>query len=106
MTQPVNLQSEVSVLKQQNEILKKQLIEQNKGVEGLLAQLDATRQTLNEAMNGAITIRTHLSMAQKQNQELNNVIDALKKEIENLRNQLIQKPENDEVIKDAINSQC
>lgn len=102
MTQPVNLQSEVSVLKQQIEILKKQLSDQSKGVEGLLAQLEATRQTLTEAMNGAITIRTHLSMSQKQNQELNNLVDSLKKEIENLRNQLIEK--NNEEVKDAANS--
>jgi len=57
-------------LKCENERLNKQIADNSVGVNGLLAQIDAYRQQLNEIMQVSINLRTNCILLQKHNSEL------------------------------------
>jgi phosphate starvation-inducible protein PhoH len=69
--------SDLETLTKENEELKRQFALNSQGVQGLLAQLDAHKQSLNEALNINLQLRTNLILFQKQNQEFTDQIKNL-----------------------------
>lgn len=82
------LENQVAVLKAENDKLKGQAVQNSQGIEGLLAQLDAHKGTLNESLNTAMQLRTNWILAQKQNKNLNDNIQMMQKTIDGLNKQL------------------
>jgi len=54
-------------------------------IEGLLSQLDASKQLFNESLNSVFQFRTQCIHLQKENQKLANQVNQLKAELEKLR---------------------
>ena len=77
----------MSELDKENAQLKQQLQNQTQGVNQLLAQLDAYKATLNDMVNNSVILRMNFTLSQKQVQELNVLVDTLKKELKNLQEQ-------------------
>jgi len=71
------LQNQVDTLTTENTKLKTQIAQTNEGVKNLLAQLDAHKQYLNEAIISNLSLRTNLFLGQKVNEELNAKISGL-----------------------------
>jgi polyhydroxyalkanoate synthesis regulator phasin len=65
--------------------LKAQIENGKKGVDGLLAQLDAHKQLFNETLNASLSQRTHNILLTKQNQELINKVHSLNDEVAALK---------------------
>lgn len=78
----------IEALQQENNTLKQQMAANSQGVQGLLAQLDAHKQSLNEALNVGLNLRTNLIMFQKQNEQLVAKIQEQEKQINSLNQQL------------------
>jgi hypothetical protein len=85
------LQDKFDRVSQENIALKKQLENNAQGVQGLLAQLDAHKQMMNDSLNQGLALRTQLILLQNQNKQLN-------EHNTSLRQQLAEKG-----IKDAFN---
>lgn len=75
MTQDVINNQNVEIKNLQNIIAGK-----DKGIDGLQAQLEATKQAFNEMLNGNMQLRTHIILMQKDGQKLLAELEALKKE--------------------------
>jgi chromosome segregation ATPase len=82
---------QIKKLTDENEQLKKQAEQNSKGVEGLLAQLDAHKGNLSEAIQTGLNLRTQLILFQKENKrvtdfatDLQNKLDAANKKIAEL----------------------
>lgn len=80
--------SDVATLTKEIEELKKQAAQNSQGVEGLLAQLDAHKQSLNEALNAGLNLRTNFIIVQKQAQNFANQLNEANKQIVSLNQQL------------------
>lgn len=79
-----DLQQKVDTLNLENANLKKQLEVNQAGIDGLLSQLDAHREQLNESLNSGLTMRTNVLFLKKQNQKLTNQLDSANKRIAEL----------------------
>jgi aminoglycoside phosphotransferase len=55
-------------------------------VQGLLSQLDASKQMYNESINTMFQLRTQAIQLDKMNKDLQNQVKQLKEELEKLRN--------------------
>jgi|HubBroStandDraft_1064217.scaffolds.fasta_scaffold298424_3 chromosome segregation ATPase len=80
--------SELESVKKENEGLKQQLAQNGRGVEGLLAQLDAAKQVIQEHINNSLGLRTNLILFDKQTKQLNAHIENSNKQIASLNQQL------------------
>ena len=83
-----DLQKKVDELTQENNQLKAQATQNSRGVQGLLAQMDAYKDQLSESMGTALNLRTSLIMFQKQNKEYETHVGQLNKRIEELTKKL------------------
>jgi len=86
-------------LLKENEALKKQLAQNQQGVEGLLAQLDAHKEHLNESLNTGLNMRTNVIYLKKQNNTLTAQINELKSQLEQANKKLSE-------ITNAPNKEC
>ena len=77
-------------LLKENEALKKQLAQNQQGVEGLLAQLDAHKEHLNESLNSGLNMRTNVIYLKKQNNVLTAQVNELKKSLEEANKKLLE----------------
>jgi len=82
--------SDVEQLKNENENLKQQLAQNTQGVKGLLAQVDAYRQTVADSNNINLQLRTNVILMQQANKEQLEKIECLSKEIVDLNKQLAE----------------
>ncbi len=74
MTQVTSMENELAQAKSQ--------------IKGLIAQLDAAKQMVNEGMSTSLQLRTNMVMFQQAHQEQCKTIADLKTEIEGLRKQV------------------
>ncbi len=88
MTDVNSLTIERDNFKKENDALKAQLDQNSKGVENLLAQLDAHKGMLNESLNACVNMRTHLIIEQKKAQETAGKMGQLGNQITTLTQQL------------------
>lgn len=72
-------------------------------VKVLQCRLDAVQQTLNEAMQTSINLRTNLLLLNQNNQELNAHLNSHKQQVTVLTNKVaeLQQPKADEEVKSA-----
>ena len=75
-------------LKSENENLKQQLSNNTQGINSLVAQLEAHKQSLNDSLNLGLQLRTNLIMFQKANKELTDSLATQKQQIDSLSQQL------------------
>ncbi len=75
------LKNENEILKNKNESLKQLLAQNNNNVAGLVAQLEAHKQMLNDSLNTGLQLRTNLILFQKNNQELSERLEAANKSL-------------------------
>lgn len=75
-------ENQLKQLELDNAALKKQLENNGKGVEGLLCQLDAHKQMINEALTQSVGFRTQIILLQKQNKELSDKLALANKAVE------------------------
>jgi len=68
-------------LQTENKNLKQQLENNSKGVESLLAHMDAHKQLLNEQLQNGLALRSNLILVQKRHQELETEVNDLKKKL-------------------------
>lgn len=80
--------SDVENLNKEIEELKKQSAQNAQGVEGLIAQLDAHKQSLNEALNVGLNLRTNFILVQNQAKKFANELNEANKQIASLNQQL------------------
>lgn len=71
-----------------SEQLQNELNQHKQAVDGLLAQLDATKAMFNDTMNSNLQLRTNQIMLQKECQKLNTQLADKDKQIESLNQQL------------------
>lgn len=82
LVQQVNdLKCENENLKVENANLKNQMAQNQAGVHGLLAQLDAHKQKINEDSQISLNVRTNCILLQKSNKEIAEANEALKKRV-------------------------
>ena len=77
--------SELETLKQENETLKTQMVQNSQGIHGLLAQVDALRGELADARTISLQLRTNLIITQKSNNELTDKLKAAELELTNFK---------------------
>jgi len=75
-------QEKIDALTKRNAELEQQMSQNSQGIHGLLAQLDAHKQSLNEALNVGLNLRANLILVQKQNQEFNDRIKTLSSQLD------------------------
>lgn len=68
-------------LASENATLKKQLETYTNQLHNFMAQLDAHKQALNEAIQTNLSLRTNMNLLQKQLQDSNNKVQVLEKQI-------------------------
>lgn len=68
-------------LKNENNSLKNQMTQNQSGIHGLLAQLDAHKQKINEDSQVSLNIRTNCILLGKSNKELVDANEVLKKRV-------------------------
>jgi FtsZ-binding cell division protein ZapB len=90
-------QTAIHNLRSENNNLKDQLNKNSQGVQGLLIQLDACKELLNQNLNSDLQLRTKVLFLQKSNKEFLEHINALKKKIDDLENKV-----NQDVCKESI----
>jgi uncharacterized protein YlxW (UPF0749 family) len=84
----------LEMLQKENADLKNQVQQGKAGVDGLLAQLDATKQMYNEGMNQQLQLRTSNIMLQKAAQELQAKVNEFQKQVDSLNQQLVDATAN------------
>lgn len=77
--------------------LRKQIEQNQVGIDGLLAQLDAHKELLNESLNSGLQLRTNTLIARKQNMLLTNklaesqkVLDGVNKQLEDATKKIVE----------------
>lgn len=81
-------QKTIDTLNAENAGLKRQVQQTSDAVHGLLAQIDAHKQELNNAIQNSIMLRTNTIILQKSNKELVDKINALNAMIADLNKKL------------------
>ncbi len=76
--------------------LQNQLDQANMNIKGLYAQLDATKQMLNEHLAANLQLRTNIVLLQQTNKDLSDETNVLKNQVLKL-----QAPKMDEEVKPA-----
>lgn len=76
------------VLQKEIEDLKNQLAQKDTAIEGLLSQMDAHREVLNEHMNTNMNLRTNIIHVKKSNNKLVQAIEAEKTKCVSIQNEL------------------
>lgn len=76
--------NELDLLKSENESLKNQLTKVNDDFKIISSQLEAHIQQLNESISNSLNLRTSAILLQKNNKELLDQIELLKKQINDL----------------------
>ena len=77
-------------LQVENENLKKQALQNSQGIQGLLAQVDAYKQLVNENTQISINLRTNLILFQKASEELSGKVSALNKQLEEAKARIVE----------------
>lgn len=80
----VKLTEEVVTLRKENEDLKKQNVQNQQGIQGLMAQFDASKQMLNESLVSSLNVRTQLVYCQNQIKDANVQLEARQKKVDEL----------------------
>jgi septal ring factor EnvC (AmiA/AmiB activator) len=82
------LQKKIDALTAENNNMKQQIAQSQAGVEGLLSQLDAHREQLNESLNAGLNMRTNVIFLKKQNSKQVSEYNELKKQFDGVNKQL------------------
>lgn len=84
------LQNKIDELSNQNKVLTQQLANNNQGVEALMAQIDAHKSMVNEALTGNLQLKAHVILLEKHNKAYQADIERLNKKIAELEVQIPQ----------------
>ncbi len=71
------------------ETVQKELVQANNNIKGLIAQLEASKQMLNEQLASNLQLRTNMHMFNQANQEFVKDNSKLKQEADNLKQHII-----------------
>lgn len=97
------LQKKVNDLTAENATYKAQSVQSQAGIEGLLSQIEAHREQVNEFIVTSLNLRANLMQVKKHNNKLNSQIAELQKQVESLNKQLA---ENSKLIEELKTSKA
>lgn len=84
------LQKQVKDLTEANQNLNNQIAQSSAGVEGLLSQLDAHREALNESLTTGLNMRATIMHLKKVNFKLTNQFNEISKKLEDANKKIIE----------------